>query len=159
MKKFIVLTVTHLATIVLGFVAGNYMLPIIVEPKPPSVSQLKTVSTNARFTTQFKKNLKGSDFLHWGTGKVSITDKQLAFEGELAPGPDYKLYLAPEYVETEAAFLKIKGHSLKVADVRSFHGFIVDLPPNVDLTKFNTVVIWCETFKQFISAGRYRPGN
>ena len=30
------------------------------------------------------------------------------------------------------------------------------LPPGTDLTRYDTVVIWCETFSQFITAARYR---
>jgi len=30
------------------------------------------------------------------------------------------------------------------------------MPPAVDPAQFNTVVVWCETFGQFISAGQYR---
>ncbi|TMG74174.1 MAG: DM13 domain-containing protein [Betaproteobacteria bacterium] len=30
------------------------------------------------------------------------------------------------------------------------------MPQSVDLLRYNTVVVWCETFSMFISAARYR---
>ena len=41
-------------------------------------------------------------------------------------------------------------------DVKTFDGFAVALPPGVDPAAYNTVVVWCETFGQFISAAEYR---
>jgi len=32
----------------------------------------------------------------------------------------------------------------------------VPMAPNTDLTAFNTVVVWCETFGEFITAAQYR---
>ena len=39
-----------------------------------------------------------------------VGSEQLVFMGELAPGPDYKLYLSPEFVETEADFERLKSN-------------------------------------------------
>jgi hypothetical protein len=40
--------------------------------------------------------------------------------------------------------------------VKTFENFIVALPGGVDPSKFNTVIVWCETFGQFITAAQYR---
>jgi hypothetical protein len=45
--------------------------------------------------------------------------------GKLAPGPDYKLYLAPSFVEDEAGFEAIKAQSKQVGDVKTFDGVIL----------------------------------
>ena len=52
-----------------------------------------------------------------------------SFSGKLAPDPDYKLYLAPDFVT---------------------------LPEALDVTRYNSVVVWCERFSMFITAGKYR---
>ena len=62
----------------------------------------------------------------------------------------------PEFVETEEAFEKVRAKSRQIGDVKSFNGFIVNVPPDVDITKYNTVVVWCESFSEFISAAKYR---
>ena len=60
---------------------------------------------------QFKRDLKDSDALHWGEGQVSIAPGAITLVGKLAPGPDYKLYLSPEFVETEVDFNRLKKNS------------------------------------------------
>jgi hypothetical protein len=100
LKRALLLTVTHLATAVVGFAAGIF--------------------------------LKGSDFLHWGEGKVAIGREKVAFTGQLAPGPDYKLYFSPEYVD------------------------VVNVPPTLDIGAYDTVVVWCERFSMFITSAKYR---
>ena len=39
---------------------------------------------------------------------------------------------------------------VRVGDVKTFKNFLVSVPAAVDPTRYNTVVIWCETFGQFI---------
>ncbi|WP_306003062.1 DM13 domain-containing protein [Brevundimonas sp. C43] len=101
-------------------------------------------------------HVKGSDLLHWGTGEVRIAPDRIAHLGRLSPGPDYKLYLAPRFVETKAAFLEIKSSSVRLGDVKTFNGFILQVPRGVDVDDYSAVVIWCEAFDQFISAAEYR---
>ena len=91
-----------------------------------------------------------------GGGKVFIDRKAIVLQGRLAPGPDYRLYLSPEFVETEADFLRIKPQMRRVGDVRTFENFLVTLPADVDPSQFRAVIVWCETFGQFITAARYR---
>jgi hypothetical protein len=43
-----------------------------------------------------------------------------------------------------------------VADIKTFDSFLVVVPPGVDVSRFNTVVVWCETFSQFITAAKYQ---
>lgn len=155
MRKLILIS-THAAMLVVGFALGVYLLPILTAPDAPDETQLQQSSAEAIFSAQFKKDLEGSDFLHWGEGTVSVTPSQIVHEGELAPGPDYKLYLVPEFVETEESFMAIKSQSVQIGDVKTFKGFIVDIPEGVDVSAYNTVVVWCEAFGEFISAAKYR---
>ena len=155
MKK-IALVASHLAMLAIGFAAGVYVLPILIAPEPPDASEVKSVAGAAQFTGQFRRDLKGSDILHWGEGTVSVGRKAISLAGRVAPGPDYKLYLAPEFVDTEEAFLRVKAQSLRVGDVKTFENFIVPVPDGTDLTRYNTVVVWCERFSMFISAAKYR---
>jgi hypothetical protein len=43
--------------------------------------------------------------------------------------------------------------------VKTFNGFIVEVPAGIDVRDYNTVVIWCEAFDQFISAAEYQPSR
>jgi hypothetical protein len=156
MLRTLILIASHGAMLAIGFALGVYLLPILTAPKGPDQAALKETTAQALFTGRFDRNLKGSDFLHWGEGEVRVAPDRIAHEGRLAPGPDYKLYLAPEFVDTKEGFLAIKDRSQRIGDVKTFDGFLVDVPAGVDVNDYTTVVVWCEAFGQFISAAKYR---
>ena len=156
MKKLLLLIATHGLFLGAGFALGIYALPILTAPPAPSATEVAAASTEVAFTAQFRRDLKGSDFLHWGEGKVSIGRERVTFLGSLAPGPDYKLYLSPEFVETKADFLRLKDQMARVGDVKTFENFVVQLPASIDVSRYTTVIVWCESFGQFITAAKYR---
>ena len=86
----------------------------------------------------------------------SVGKDRIVLVGEIAPGPDYKLYLAPEFVETEADFARLKPGMARVGDVKTFKNFVVPVPDGIDVERYSTVIVWCETFSQFITAARYK---
>ena len=45
---------------------------------------------------------------------------------------------------------------LRVADVKTFENFVVTLRAGVDPHKYAAVIVWCETFGEFITAARYQ---
>jgi len=155
-RKTILLLVTHVAVGVVGFGIGIYALPILTAPPAPSETAINTLSSQAKYTAQFQRDLKDSDAFHWGEGTVSVGSKSITLMGELAPGPDYKLYLSPEFIETEADFIRLKSSMERIGDVKTFENFVVDVPPSIDPSNFNSVIIWCESFGQFITSAKYR---
>ena len=156
MKRPIVLALTHLLALAAGVALGIYLLPILAAPPAPTAAEVQAASATASFRGEFKRQLKGSDALHWGEGALAVGPTTISLMGRIAPGPAYKLYLVPEFVETEADFKRVKGQSLAVADVKTFANFIVPLPPGTDVAKYRAAVIWCESFSQFITAAKYR---
>jgi hypothetical protein len=156
MKRLFLLAASHLAALALGFALGVYFLPLLVAPQAPSADEIASLMGPALWQAEFRRDLADSDALHWGEGRVSVGPRSISLAGKLAPGPDYKLYLAPEFVQTEADFLRLKPRMQRVGDVKTFDNFIVLLPEGVDPGRFNTVVVWCERFGQFITAAKYR---
>ena len=156
MKKIITLVITHFIFTVFGFVLGVFTLPIITAPKAPSSDEITTAASQAEFTGQFTRDLKGSDFLHWGEGNILIGQEYIVLEGSIAPGPDYNLYLSPTFVETESEFEQNKSSMINVGAVRTFENFIVSVPDSIDPSNYNSVIIWCESFGEFITAARYK---
>jgi hypothetical protein len=156
MNRLFVLAVSHSLVAAAGFAAGIYTLPILTAPDAPTTTEMATALGQARFTGEFKRDLAGSDLLHWGEGTVSVGRQFISLHGRIAPGPDYRLYLSPAFVETEAEFTRLKEDMVHVGDVRTFENFVVPVPESIDPDSFNTVVIWCESFGEFITAAEYR---
>ena len=156
MKKFLLLILSHAAVGAIGFAGGIYLLPILTAPPAPAEADILESASRAQFKSEFQRDLAGSDALHWGEGVVSVSRSAVSLMGELAPGPDYKLYLSPEFVEIEADFNRLKSRMVRVGDVRTFENFLVPVPGSIDPAAYNTVIVWCESFGQFITAAKYQ---
>ena len=150
------LAVTHAGALAAGFALGVYLLPILTAPPAPDAATLATSAQEATFRATLTRDLRGSDFLHWGEGTISVGSLRIVHEGTLAPGPDYKLYLTRTFVEDEDEFERARADAALIGDVKSFDGFVLDVPPGVDIEDYTTVVVWCESFGEFITAGRYQ---
>ncbi|MDS1779244.1 DM13 domain-containing protein [Vibrio vulnificus] len=154
--KYGLLIISHIAMLVCGVGVGIYLLPILIQPTSPSQQAIASVMLAPSYRGEFSRDRADSDFLHWGKGKLVIDAQSIAFSGELAPGPDYKLYLSPTFIETEADFLANKEQLVRVGDVKTFDRFILPIPSDVDVANYTTAIVWCETFSQFITSAKYR---
>jgi hypothetical protein len=157
MKRIIQLSASHAAAALLGLALGIYLLPILIAPDPPTTAQVRELAGDILFAGTFRRDLEDSDALHWGEGEVTIGRNAIALEGRLAPGPDYRVYLSPRFVETEAEFSRLKPMMTQVGRVSTFENFIVSLPPAIDPSDYSAVIVWCESFGQFITAAEYMP--
>lgn len=156
MFKFIRFLVTHGIALAAGFALGIYLLPVLTAPDAPTNAEVSSSAAQALFTADFHRKLPGSDFLHWGDGQISISTKQIGFMGSIAPGPDYQLYLTPTLAQTEEEFLMMKDESAKIGAVKTFDNFILDIPENIDPSNYRALIVWCESFGEFITAASYR---
>ena len=155
-RTLISLLLSHGLVAAIGFAAGIYALPILIAPAAPSVAVVSAVAESATYQAEFRRGLKDSDALHWGEGRVAIGTGSISLMGKLAPGPDYKLYLSPEFVETEVDFNRLKSKMALVGDVKTFNNFVVKVPAGVNPSQYTSVIVWCETFGQFITSAKYR---
>lgn len=156
MRRLFIFAVTHGIALAAGFALGIYLLPILTAPDSPDQAVLEEMAADAVYTAELSRELRGNDLLHWGEGTISLTSSQIVHEGRLAPGPDYKVYLVTEFVEHEDEFLPLRDAALQIGDVKTFEGFILDIPEGVDIEAYNTVLVWCEAFSEFITAAQYR---
>lgn len=159
MRRFlIVFGLGGIAGGVIGFALGIYLLPILTAEKGISTEQVTQIIKHSERSGIFKRDLKDSDSFHWGVGNIALSTQNgqqfFTLDGELSPGPDYKLYLIPRYVETEVEFLAIKAQSIRVANVSVFENFHIPVPTNINTDAYPAVLIWCEAFGQFITAAR-----
>ena len=141
---------------VVGFGAGVYLLPILVAEEGASSTVVTRAQMQELRSGMFRKDIKGSDALHWGKGRLTLSQEEgmyyLTLDGKIAPGPDYRLYLTKEFVMDDVEFLKIKESSVQIAMVKTYENFRYDLPQNVIPSNYKGVVVWCEKFGKFITA-------
>ena len=154
--KAIALALTHIIAVAIGFAAGLYALPILVAPDAPSEQELAMVAERSMFSGEFTRELEDSDALHWGEGEVFVGLEEISHRGRLSPGPDYRLYLSPEFIETEAAFEARKADMVQLGAINTFDGFVVPVPAGIDPSDYTTVIVWCERFGEFITAAKYQ---
>ena len=153
MRKILAI-VTHGIALAIGFAAGVYFLPILTEPPAPDSAKLEKMAAEALYTAELTRDLRGSDFVHWGEGTVSVSATDVTHQGKLAPGPDYKLYLTQGLVDHEDSFDRAKA--IQIGDIKTFSGFIVPVPEGVNVEDYDSILVWCEAFGEFITAASYR---
>ncbi|MDJ0918110.1 MAG: DM13 domain-containing protein [Woeseiaceae bacterium] len=156
MIKKLALLGTHVLALAIGFAAGIYTLPILIAPDAPADEVVQAVAERSNFTGEFRRDLADSDALHWGEGTVYVTDDTIALDGKLAPGPDYRLYLSKEFVETEADFERLKSEMTVVGSIKTFDNFEISVSSDIDVADYTSVIVWCESFGEFITAASYQ---
>jgi len=149
------LIVEGLLGLISGFGLGVYFLPIIVAERGPDETVLAGANASAERRGMFVRDLPGSDPLHHGDGEIIHSVENgityITLQGHVTPGPDYKLYLTPKYVDTKAGFEAIKAQSVRVGDIEAFENFRLPVPPSVNANDYPAVLVWCEKFSMFIS--------
>lgn len=100
-----------------------------------------------------------NDPVHWGRGRVSVYERIVFLEPDfqVGPGPAYHVYLVPKAgIRSSADF---KGTMfVDLGRLRSFMGSQrYAIPAGVDLSKYSSVIIWCERFSVLISPADLKP--
>ena len=85
----------------IGFGLGVYFLPILTAEKGLDSDVLIELQASAERSGTFMRDLPGSDAFHWSDGIVRIRDDRIWLEGQVSPGPDYRLYLTPSFADDE----------------------------------------------------------
>jgi len=70
--KTLLLFGSHTLVGAIGFALGIYLLPILTAPPAPEDAAVEAVAAQALYTGEFRRDLAGSDALHWGEGTVSV---------------------------------------------------------------------------------------
>jgi ABC-type antimicrobial peptide transport system permease subunit len=135
-----------------GIGAGFFLFPFVFPP-PPAAEQLAEADRTQRIASGSFIHANPSDPIHWGRGKVSVYERVVFLEPdfEVGPGPKYHVYLVPR--ETVRASADLSGQMfVDLGRLRAFKGSQrYEVPAGVDLTRFHSVVIWCEQFSVLIS--------
>ncbi len=112
------------AGLVIGSGLGVYFLPILIAEKGLDKASITVLSDSALRRGTFVRDSPRSDGLHWGERVIMVNADCIWLDGKIAPGPDYRLYLTPKYVETGAGFQNINAQSVQIGPskpLRIFH--------------------------------------
>lgn len=156
MGRLLRFLISHGLAVAIGFAAGIYALPILTAPPSPDDDTLHQAAARAEFTTYFNRDVAGSDALHWGEGAVAIGGDSISLMGKLSPGPDFGLYLSPVPIVDKASFLAHQASMVRVGDVKTFANFVVPMASEIDPAAYRSVVVWCDSFGQFITSATYQ---
>jgi hypothetical protein len=143
-----------------GFGLGILAFPYLFPP-PPAAEQLTEADRSALVAMGNFIHADPADPIHYGSGKVSVYEKTVFLEAdfEVGPGPKYHVYLVPKAnVRTNADVPDTMFVDL--GRLRAFKGSQrYEVPAGVDLRKYQSVVIWCETFGVLISPADLKPAS
>ena len=135
-----------------GVALGFFLFPYVFPP-PPATEQITEADRGALIATGNFIHANPSDPLHYGSGKVSVYERALFLEPdfEVGPGPKYHVYLVPKESIRQSSDVKDTAH-VDLGRLRSFQGSQrFAIPADIDLRKYQSVVIWCEAFSVLIS--------
>jgi hypothetical protein len=135
--------------IALGFFAFPYVFP-----PPPAAEQLTQVDRErAVVASGTFIHANPSDPVHWGRGSVTVRPDSVFLHDdfEVGPGPKFHVYLVPKGMIRTSSDLKDQMF-VDLGRLRAFKGSQrYAIPAGVDLSKFQSVIIWCEQFSVLIS--------
>jgi len=140
-----------------GFAAGVSCIPFRFSP--PAVDQtVSDVGDRVPVARGVFIHADPSDPMHYGSGSVTLYENsvQLEQDFEVGPGPKYHLYLVPDADVTTDTRVE-ETMFVDLGPLSSFAGRQrYSIPEGIDLTDYETVVIWCEHFNLLISPARLR---
>ncbi len=137
---------------VFGFVLGIFLFPYIFPP-PEAMETLRRDEAGQLVATGTFIHANPSDPVHYGKGTVSVYPSTvfLGEDFEVGPGPDFHVYLVPKANVRSSSDVTDTMY-VDLGRLRAFKGSQnYAVPAGVDLSKYPSVVIWCQQFSVLIS--------
>jgi len=144
-----------------GVALGFFFFPYVFPP-PPAAEQLTASdrgSTAIAGGTFIHAN--PSDPVHWGKGSVTVRQDSVFLHDDfqVGPGPKFHVYLVPKAMIRASSDVKDQMF-VDLGRLRAFQGSQrYAIPAGVDLSKYQSVIIWCEQFSVLISPADLKPGS
>ena len=135
-----------------GVALGFFLFPFVFPP-PKAMDRLTQGEASTLVAKGQFIHANPSDPIHYGKGGVSVYENVVFLDEdfEVGPGPAFHVYLVPSANIRDAG--QVTGTMfVDLGGLRAFKGSQkYPIPAGVDLTKFPSVVIWCEQFSVLIS--------
>ncbi len=135
-----------------GVALGFFLFPFVFPP-PAAMERLTQAEASKLVAKGTFIHANPSDPVHYGKGAVSVYQDVVFLHDDfqVGPGPAFHVYLVPNANIRDAG--QVTGTMfVDLGGLRAFKGSQkYAIPAGVDLTKFPSVVIWCEQFSVLIS--------
>jgi predicted small secreted protein len=156
-KQLLIALAGLIAGVIIGVAVTIVIYPFIFPP-PEVNEQISNIKSKRIIASGSFIHPNPNDPVHWGKGGISIylgvntIEIFLERDFEVGPGPAYHVYLsAGNHINNNDKF--ITAENMDIGKLKSFRGSqIYNAPADVNLSKINSVVIWCKTFNQLISS-------
>lgn len=142
-----------------GVAVGFFAFPYVFPP-PDAMESLRAEAAAEPLAKGSFIHANPSDPVHYGRGGVSVYADTVFLEKdfEVGPGPKYHVYLVPKAMVRESGHVA-QTMFIDLGRLRAFKGSQnYAIPAGVDLSKFDSVVIWCEQFEVLISPADLKRG-
>lgn len=140
-----------------GVALGFFFFPYVFPP-PEAMETLGESERTAVVARGAFVHANPSDPIHYGEGRVTVYERTLFLEDdfEVGPGPKFHVYLVPKArIRSSADMDGIMF--IDLGRLRAFKGSQkFPIPEGVELTKYPSVVIWCEQFAVLVSPADLR---
>lgn len=152
-RLFISFVVGGVLGVALGFGVGIFVYPyifladIVAQETVPDRESKQVVATGEFI------HVDPSDPIHHGQGSLTAFEDLIHLESdfEVGPGPKFHVYLVPSASVRSEADVE-RAEFVDLGRLRAFKGSQnYPLPEGLDVTRYGSVVIWCEQFGVLVS--------
>ena len=152
-KSIIIFVVGGLLGTAAGFALGIFVYPYIFLADVVATERVENKASRKAVASGEFIHANPRDPIHYGKGKLTVYQDLVHLGGdfEVGPGPKYHVYLVPEKNVIPTTAVE-KTMFIDLGRLKAFRGSQnYPVPAGVDLSKFGSVVIWCEQFGVLIS--------
>lgn len=136
-----------------GFALGIFVYPYIFLADIVATEKVESPGARKVVATGTFIHANPSDPIHYGKGSVTVYSDLLHLQSdfEVGPGPKFHVYLVPEKDVTPSTHVE-KLMYVDLGRLKAFKGSQnYAIPAGVDLSRYETAVIWCEQFSVLVS--------
>lgn len=136
-----------------GFALGIFVYPYIFLADIVAAERVEDAAPRRLVARGEFIHANPGDPIHYGKGRVTVYENlvHLGADFEVGPGPKYHVYLVPETKVLPSTNVA-KTMFVDLGRLRAFKGSQnYPIPDGVALSRYGSVVIWCEQFGVLIS--------
>jgi hypothetical protein len=152
-KSILIFVVGGLLGSAAGFALGIFVYPYLFLADIVATEQVDARAQRNPVASGNFIHANPSDPIHYGKGKVTLYDSLVFLEQdfEVGPGPKFHVYLVPDKNVTPSTDVA-RTMYVDLGRLKAFKGSQnYPIPAGVDLSKYGSIVVWCEQFGVLIS--------